>query len=255
MRRLFRHWNPTLSKILHRNARVVPPTIASGEGVYLIDSQGKRYFDGSGGAAVSCLGHGHPDVVAALHEQADRIAYAHTGFFTSEAAETLADMLIDSSPSMGRAYFVTGGSEAMEATLKLARQYFLERGDSGRRHFIARRQSYHGNTLGALAVGGNQWRRAQFEPLLVQTHHISPCYKYREMREDETEWEYGQRTANELKTQIEVLGPESVIAFIAEPVVGATAGALAAVPGYFARIREICDEYGILLILDEVMCG
>jgi adenosylmethionine-8-amino-7-oxononanoate aminotransferase len=150
---------------------------------------------------------------------------------------------------------VSGGSEAVEAAIKLARQYFLEIGQPERHHVIARRQSYHGNTLGALAAGGNEWRRAQFAPLLVPTTHISPCYAYRGQADDETPEQYGLRVANELETEIERLGPETVMAFVAEPVVGATSGAVPSVPGYFKRVREICDKYGVLLILDEVMCG
>ncbi|MEY8841372.1 aspartate aminotransferase family protein, partial [Cribrihabitans sp. XS_ASV171] len=148
-----------------------------------------------------------------------------------------------------------GGSEAVEAAIKLARQYYLEIGQPERRHLIARRQSYHGNTLGALAAGGNAWRRAQFDPLLIGVSHVAPCYEYAERAEGESLAEYGQRAANELEAEILRLGPETVMAFIAEPVVGATLGAVPAVEGYFARIREICDKYGVLLILDEVMCG
>jgi adenosylmethionine-8-amino-7-oxononanoate aminotransferase len=190
-----------------------------------------------------------------MKAQADKIAYAHTSFFTSDVAEELADFLIPRSPGMSKVYFVSGGSEAMEAALKLARQYFVERGETGRRHFIARKQSYHGNTLGALAVGGNEWRRTQFKPMLIETHHISPCYAYRGQLTTESEHDYGQRVANELEDKINQLGSDTVIGFIAEPMVGATSGAVAAVPGYFKRVREICDEHGILLIPDEVMCG
>jgi adenosylmethionine-8-amino-7-oxononanoate aminotransferase len=244
-----------VSNVLHRHTRADLPTAVGGDGVYLIDSQGKRYLDGSGGAAVSCIGHGNQEIIAAIKAQADKIAYAHTSFFTSEAAEELADFLIPRSSGMAKAYFVSGGSEAVEAALKLARQYFIERGETQRRHFIARRQSYHGNTLGALAVGGNRWRRAQFEPMLIEAHHIAPCYAYRDQSSDESTWDYGQRVANELEQKVSELGGDTVIAFIAEPVVGATVGAVPAVPGYFQRIRKICDRHGILLILDEVMCG
>jgi adenosylmethionine-8-amino-7-oxononanoate aminotransferase len=224
--------------------------------VYLYDTDGKQYFDGSGGAAVSCLGHGDPDVIAAIKAQLDEIAFAHTSFFTSDPAEKLADKLVSLAPKgIDRAYFVSGGSEAMEAALKLARQYFVEIDQPQRRHVIARRQSYHGNTLGALATGGNEWRRAPFAPLLVETTHISPCFEYRGKHEEESTLDYGLRVANELETEIQRLGEDSVIAFVAEPVVGATAGAIPAVDGYFKRIREICDQYGVLLILDEVMCG
>ncbi len=242
--------------IFGRSTKGQLPTAVAGDGCYLIDASGKRYFDGSGGAAVSCLGHSNAHVRAALHDQLDQLAFAHTGFFTSDAAEKLADRLVAAAPEgIDRVYLVSGGSEAVEAALKLARQYFMEIGQPERHRVIARRQSYHGNTLGALAAGGNEWRRAQFAPLLVETSHISPCYEYRERRDGESLEDYGQRSANELEAEIQRLGPESVMAFVAEPVVGATAGAVPAVAGYLKRIREICDQYGILLILDEVMCG
>jgi len=242
--------------VFGRSTRGRLPTAASGDGCYIVDASGKRYLDGSGGAAVSCLGHSDPDVRAALHAQLDRLAFAHTGFFTSEPAEALADMLIADAPAgIDRVFLVSGGSEAVEAAIKLARQYFLEIGQPQRHRVIARRQSYHGNTLGALSAGGNLWRRAQFAPLLTEVSHIAPCYEYRDRAEGESQWDYGQRVANELEAEIERLGPETVMAFIAEPVVGATAGAVPAVPGYLKRIREICDRHGVLLILDEVMCG
>jgi len=245
-----------MTHILHRALNRRFPVAVAGEGTTLVDVEGKRYLDASGGAAVSCLGHGHPDVRAAMHEQIDRLAYAHTSFFTTEVAETLADTLVEDAPQgIGHAYFVSGGSEAVEAALKMARQYFVEIGQPQRRHFIARRQSYHGNTLGALAVGGNEWRRRQFAPLLIEVAHVSPCYAYRECRADETPEAYGRRLVDELSQCIDTLGGENVIAFVAETVVGATAGALEPVPGYFRGIRELCDRHGILLILDEVMCG
>ena len=244
-----------MSHVLHRGSAPLPVAVG-GDRCHIVDATGKRYLDASGGAAVSCLGHGHPRVIAALQAQAATMAYAHTGFFTNEPMETLADLLIQDAPAgIDKVYFVSGGSEAMEAALKLARQYFVEIGQPERRHVIARRQSYHGNTLGALAAGGNEARRRQFAPLLIETHHIAPCYAYRDRREAESEEAYGQRVADELEAKILELGPETVIGFIAEPVVGATAGAVAAVPGYFKRIREICDRHGVLLILDEVMCG
>jgi adenosylmethionine-8-amino-7-oxononanoate aminotransferase len=245
-----------VTHLLHRSANADMPVATGGRGVEIFDRDGKSYIDASGGAAVSCLGHGHADVIAALHDQLDRLAYAHTGFFTSEPAEALADHLIAHAPEgLDRVYLVSGGSEAVEAALKMARQYFVEKGEPQRRHVISRRQSYHGNTLGALAAGGNAWRRAQFSPLLIETHHIAPCYAYRHRREGESDEAYGLRAAQELEDKIQELGEDTVIAFIAETVVGATAGAVPPVPGYFRRIREICDRYGVLLILDEVMCG
>jgi adenosylmethionine-8-amino-7-oxononanoate aminotransferase len=232
------------------------PVAVSGSGVEIIDADGKRYLDASGGAAVSCLGHGHPDVLAAMHKQLDALAYSHTAFFTTEAAERLADRLIEEAPAgLTHVYLVSGGSEAVEAALKMARQYFVEIGEPQRRHVIARRQSYHGNTLGALAVGGNAWRRAQFEPLLIKTHHIDACYPYRLKREGESDADYAARAAQALEDKILEIGADRVIAFMAETVVGATLGAVPPVGDYFKRIRAICDRYGVLLILDEVMCG
>ncbi|MES2383298.1 MAG: aspartate aminotransferase family protein [Pseudomonadota bacterium] len=242
--------------VFHRQLQRKPPVAVSGQGVYLTDAEGKRYIDASGGAAVSCLGHGHPDVLAAMHAQIDRLAYAHTSFFTTEVAEELAGKLIEHAPAgMSHAYFVSGGSEAMEAAMKMARQYFVEIGQPQRTHFIARRQSYHGNTLGALAIGGNQWRREPFAPLLIPATHVSPCYPYREQQAGETPEQYGLRLAKELEDAMVAQGADRVIAFVAETVGGATAGVLAPVPGYFRAVREVCDRYGVLLILDEVMCG
>jgi len=249
-----------MSHVFHRNSRTIPPVAVSGDGVYVTDAAGQRYLDASGGAAVSCLGHSHPAVIEAIKRQLDTLPFAHTGFFTNEPMERLADLLVDKARilpggDLDRVYFVSGGSEATEAAIKLARQYFLEIGEPRRHRVIARRQSYHGNTLGALAVGGNEWRRRQFEPLLIEVEHISPCYAYRDRHDGEDEEAYGRRVADELAEAIERLGPETVMAFIAEPVVGATAGAVPAVPGYLKRVREICDRHGVLLVLDEVMCG
>ena len=245
-----------MSHIFPRHTKANAPVAVSGSGVYLTDINGKQYLDASGGAAVSCLGHGDTEIIDAIKAQLDRMEFAHTGFFTSDAAESLADTLIENAPDgIERVYLVSGGSEAVEAAIKLARQYFLEIGQPSRHKVIARLQSYHGNTLGALAAGGNMWRREPFSPLMIDTTHISPCYQYRGQVDGESEFEYGQRVANELETEINRLGADQVMAFVAEPVVGATLGAVAAVDGYFKRIREICDQYGVLLILDEVMCG
>lgn len=244
------------SRILHRKMGPRPPVAVSGDGVILRDITGKEYIDASGGAAVSSLGHRHPDVLAAMRDQLDQLEYAHTAFFTTEAAEALAEDLVAHAPDgLDRVYLVSGGSEAMETALKLARQYFVETGEPGRTQFVARLQGYHGNTLGALSVSGNLLRRGPFEPILFKAHHIEPCFAYRYRRHDETDEEYGRRAADALERKLLEIGPGTVIGFIAETVVGATAGAVTAAPGYFTRIREICDRYGILLILDEVMSG
>ena len=245
-----------MTRLLHRSIHTPPRRAVSAQALRFTDSEGHQYIDASGGAAVSCLGHAHPDVIAALHAQLDRLAYAHTGFFTTDVAEELAETLIADAPDgLSHIYLLSGGSEAIEAALKMARQYFTETGQPQRRHIIARRQSYHGNTLGALATGGNEWRRAQFKPLLMEAHHIAPCFAYREQLEGEADTDYAARAAGELEAKILELGADTVAAFVAEPVVGATAGAVPAVGDYFKRIRAICDKYGVLLILDEVMCG
>jgi adenosylmethionine-8-amino-7-oxononanoate aminotransferase len=245
------------SRVMHRSLRATPPKAVGGEGVWLIAENGHRVLDASGGAAVSCLGHQHPRVLAAMEKQAAKLAYAHTGFFTSEPAEELAERLVGHEPGgLAYVYYVSGGSEAVEASIKIARQYFIERGEPQRAHFIARRQSYHGNTLGALAAGGNAWRREPYAPLLSGAFsHVTPAFAYHEKRDDESEAGFVGRLAAELEAEFQRLGPDKVAAFIAEPVVGATAGCVTAPEGYFRAVRDICNRHGALLILDEVMCG
>jgi len=245
------------SHIFHRNANHTPPRAARGEGVWIIGQDGQRWLDACGGAAVSCLGHGDPDVVAAISAQAGALAYAHTSFFTTDAAEDLADLLIEDAPvGLSRVYFVCDGSEAIETALKMAHQYHRERGEPTRQHVIARHQSYHGNTLGALSAGGNAGRRAVYGGLMLpNTSHVDPCWAYRFQAPDESDHAYGARAAATLEAEILRLGPENVSCFLAETVVGATLGCVPPAPGYFKAVREICDRYGVLLILDEVMCG
>jgi len=246
-----------MSRILHRSLRKEPMLAISGKGLLAQGAEGPPVIDASGGAAVACIGHGDERVVRAITEQARNLAYAHTVFFTCEAAEQLADLLVGDMPGgLSHAYFVSSGSEAMEAALKLARQYFLEIGQPGRSRFIARRQSYHGNTLGALGLGGNMARREPYEPILAGCFsHVSPCFSYREQGPGESDAEYVARLAAELEAEFQRLGPDKVAAFVAETVVGATAGCVTALPGYFRAMREVCDRHGALLILDEVMCG
>jgi len=246
-----------MSHLVHRNLKVAPPIAVSGEGIWLRESTGHAVIDGSGGAAVACLGHGHPHVLDAMRAQLGQLTYAHTALFSCESAERLADMLVGHAPGgLTHAYFVSSGSEGMEAALKMARQYFVERGEMQRTRYIARRQSYHGNTLGALAAGGNAMRRAPYAPILSDAFsHVSPCYSYRDRADDESDADYVQRLADELEAEFQRLGPQNVIAFCAETVVGATLGCVAALPGYFPKMREICDRHGALLILDEVMSG
>jgi adenosylmethionine-8-amino-7-oxononanoate aminotransferase len=245
-----------MSRVLHRSG-AIPPVAVSGEGIWLRTADGRAIIDASGGAAVAALGHGNKRVAEAIARQAATMAYAHTGTFSNEPAEDLAEILLADEPGgLTRAWFCSSGSEGNEAALKLARQYFLEVGQPGRVRTIARRQSYHGTTLGALAAGGNMMRREYYEPILSQAHSlVSPCFGYRFKLDGETDATYLERLSDELEAEFQRVGPETVTAFLAEPVVGATTGCVVAIPGYFKRVREICDRHGALLILDEVMCG
>lgn len=245
-----------MTTVIHRNLRKELPVAVSGEGPYVVDSNGKRYIDGSGGSAVTCLGYSHPTVIAAVRDQIARLPYVHSSFFTTEPLEELGDLLTAWAPaSMRHAYFVNSGSEAVEAALMMARQYFVERGEPQRHVVIGRRNAYHGMTLGSLAAGESAVRRVPYEPMLMDVTHISPCFAYRDKRTDESEEAYGLRVADELEEALQRLGPQTVLAFIVETMIGSTNGAVPAVPGYFSRVREICDAHGVLLILDEVLCG
>ena len=246
-----------MSRLLHRSLHAESPIAVGGDGIYLHAADGRRIIDGSGGAAVACLGHGNRRVRDAIAAQLDKVAYVHTAIFSNQAAEELADMLVGHSPGgLTHAYLASSGSEGMEAAIKLARQYFLEIGQPHRSKIIARRGSYHGNTLGALSAGGNAARRAPYAPLLSPAFsHVSPAFAYRFQNDDESEAQFTARLAAELEAEFQRLGPDNVIAFAAEPVVGATTGCVAAPAGYFRAVRDICDRHGALLILDEVMCG
>lgn len=246
-----------MSRIIQRSLTSVPERAVRGDGIRLYLSNGQTVIDGSGGAAVACIGHGNQRVAAAMAAQAGRVAYAHTGFFSSEPAEALADILLEDEPGgLTHAFFVSSGSEAMEAAIKLARQYFVEIGQPGRVNFIGRRLSYHGTTLGALAAGGHVARRALYEPVLSPAFSkVSPCFAYHYQAPEESDAQYVARLAAELEAEFQRVGPGTVAAFCAETVVGAATGCVTAVPGYFAAIRAVCDRHGALLILDEVMCG
>ena len=247
---------PPTSRVLHRSG-AIPPVAVRGEGVYLHTADGRAIIDASGGAAVAALGHGNRRVAEAIGQQAATMAYSHTGTFSNQPAEELAEILLANEPGgLTRAWFCSSGSEGNEAALKLARQYFIEIGQPQRVRTIARRQSYHGTTLGALAAGGNMMRRALYEPMLSPAHSlVSPCFAYRFKPDGMSDAQYVDMLADELEAEFQRVGPDTVTAFLAEPVVGATTGCVAAPSGYFRRVRDICDRHGALLILDEVMCG
>ncbi len=246
-----------MSRILHRSLHADPPMAVGGSGMFIRDDRGRNIIDGSGGAAVACLGHGNARVAAAIADQLSKVAYVHTGLFSNLAAEALADELLDGEPGgLTHTFLVSSGSEAMEAAIKLSRQYFLEIGQPRRTRYIARRQGYHGNTLGALSAGGNMMRRDPYAPLLSDAFsHVSPAFAYRFGRDDESEAQYVVRLVDELEAEFQRLGPRNVVAFCAETVVGATTGCTPAPTGYFREVRKLCDRHGALLILDEVMCG
>lgn len=245
-----------MSSVFYRNPQQDYPRGLRGEGVYLYDTDGRQYLDGSGGAAVSCLGHWHPYVVAAIKRQVEELAYAHTAFFTNDPQERLAKHLAARFGEDGvRVYFLSGGSEANETAIKLVRQYWLAKGRDDKHMVVSRHQSYHGNTLGALSLSGSPARRAIFAPLLHNWPMIAPCYSYRHQLENETDDDYGTRAANALEEAILEHGADNIAAFAAETVVGATLGAVPPVGDYLKKIRDICDRHDVLLILDEIMAG
>jgi adenosylmethionine-8-amino-7-oxononanoate aminotransferase len=246
-----------MTDLIQRQFDQILPIAVRGDGPYIYDKVGKRYLDACGGAAVSCLGHNNIIVKKSISNQLELLPYAHSSFFTTEPAEELASMLSALTPNpLNWVYLVSGGSEAVESGLKIARQYHYDRGHNKKSNIIARKQSYHGNTLGALAAGENIPRKKPYELILSNSvHHISPCHYWRWGEDGETEDDYGLRVANELEEKIIELGADNVSTFIAETIVGATMGAVPAVNNYFKRIRAICDKYDVIMILDEVMCG
>jgi len=244
-----------MSHVIYKVLDSTPIEAVGGDGVWLQAGDGKRYLDACGGVAVSSLGHGHPRVVDAIAREARRIAWAHAGTYTTAVAEELAELLAEQSGGLPHVQFLSGGSEAMELTLKATYQYHWERGEPSRTIFISRRQSYHGSTLATLAITGNAQRRAMFDPLLGEPHFVSPCYAYRDQARGESEEAYAERLACELEQRILELGPQNVAGFVAETVVGSTSGAVPPVATYLRRVKAVCERYGVLLILDEVMAG
>ena len=244
-----------MSKVIYKNLNSSPILAVGGSGVWLEDATGKRYLDTCGGVAVSSLGHGHPRIAAALEREAKKLAWAHAGSFTTAAAEELAERLVAASGGLARAQFLSGGSEVMELAMKIAYQYQCERGLPDKSVFISRQQSYHGSTLGTLSISGNPQRQSVFGRLFAPAEFVSPCYAYRDQQPDESQEQYATRLADELDARIRSLGSENVAAFFAETVVGSTNGAVPAVPGYFRKIKAVCERHDVLLILDEVMAG
>ncbi|GMK57187.1 hypothetical protein CspeluHIS016_0400210 [Cutaneotrichosporon spelunceum] len=242
------------SRVLHRSLGVGMPMATHALGNYLYMSDGSRVLDASGGAAVVSVGHGVPEITTAVSKQVSTLPYVSSAVFALEPAEELARKMC-AEAGMARAIFLSGGSEAVESAIKLCRQYHIENGEPDRVNFIAREISYHGNTLGALALGRHNRRRAPYLPLLADTYHaVSPCNAWR-FKHDESDSAYVARLAAELDAKIRELGPGTVAAFFAEPVVGAAAGCVPFVPGYLVAMKAVCEAHGVLFCLDEIMCG
>lgn len=245
------------SHVFHRSQRKEPASIVSGQGITFTLASGKTMLDASAGPAVACLGHNQPTVIDAVMRQMQGISYAYSMGYTTNAAEELAASLLADRPGgLAKAIFVNSGSEATDAALKLASQYWIEKGQPQRVNFIARKQSYHGNTLGALSVSGHSSRREYYQDWMSRNvTFVDPCYAYRAKRRGESDQQYVARLKKQFEDEIIALEPETVAAFIAETIPGTTLGCVPAAPGYFIAMREVCDKYGILLILDEIMCG
>jgi adenosylmethionine-8-amino-7-oxononanoate aminotransferase len=242
--------------VFYRNLKKTYPMADRAEGIHIWDTKGKRYIDGSGGACVVSIGHGVPEILEAMQAQFERVPFVHSSQFTNPGACELGDLLYQMAPheSLSRTYFLSGGSEAVESAVKLVRQYWREAGQPDKYKVISRWSSFHGNTTGALALGGHTARRRHYMPIFQHTPHIEPAYCYRCSFKEIPET-CDLQCADELERCLKHEGPESVAAFIAEPVVGATAGAVVPRDGYWQRIRQICDQYDVKLIADEVMTG
>jgi adenosylmethionine-8-amino-7-oxononanoate aminotransferase len=245
------------SSVLHASLSIDPPRIVRAQGHYLYTSTGTAIYDASNGAAVSCIGHNHPRVKRAMQAQLDAVEYCFAPHFTTPAYENLAKFLVDSTNGHLQKVFVTGsGSEAVEAAIKMARQYYVEKGEPERTRFIARDRSYHGNTLGALDISGHKARRTIYEPMLGgNTSHVSPYYPYRDLQQGESTEHYVERLVQELEDEFQRVGPQTVCGVVFETMAGLTLGAVASEPGYLKKMKEVCERHGALFILDEVFAG
>lgn len=267
--------------VLHRSLVERPHKVCNAAGSYLSLEDGRKVLDACGGAAVAIIGHGNKDVTAETVAQMDQVSYVHTGSYTTDSAEKLAQCLLDKQKcafdhGLVKAFFVGSGSEANDAAMKYARQYWFEQGQDQRRFYVSRKQGYHGYTIGAMSISSNLSRKRPFQDtLLPHVSFVSAAYAYQYQREDETEEEYASRLVKEVEDHFLDLGPDNVISFryamewlrtpdlkpranigaSAETVVGATSGCVPAPKGYFRGVRAVCDRYGILLHLDEIMCG
>ncbi|KAK1542089.1 aminotransferase class-III [Colletotrichum paranaense] len=244
-------------RLMHRSLIQHPSMVESASGIYLNLANGKRVIDACGGAAVALIGHANEEVIQAISDQARKVSYVHTQAYTTQPAEELADLILDGNPhGLEKAFFVCSGSEAVESALKLARQYHFENGQPQRKHFIGRKQAYHGNTMATMSISTVASRKVPYEGFSYpHVSYVSPAYPYQYQRADETEDEFTARLLAEIEDEFQRIGPDNVIAFVAETMVGATAGCVAPPVGYIAGARQICDKHGALLILDEVMCG
>ncbi|KAK6204360.1 pyridoxal phosphate-dependent transferase [Scheffersomyces amazonensis] len=245
------------SSLLHRSLTAAPAIVTKTSGPYLYLSNGEKILDGCGGAAVISVGHSNPEVVKAVSDQLSQVSYIHTSDYTTSVSEKLANKLLEKyQDKLSKVYFVNSGSEANEAAVKLATQYFFEQGKTSKSHFISRNQSYHGNCLAGLSLSGFPARRVPYEQIISDIFHkVDPAYEYRYKHKAETTEEYVKRLADQLEQEILQIGPENVAGFFAETVVGATTGCVTAPKGYFKAIQKVCQKYDVLLILDEIMCG
>ncbi|CAH0000077.1 unnamed protein product [Clonostachys byssicola] len=247
--------------LLHRSLLEKPHKVIRASGSYLYLEDGRRILDACGGAAVAIIGHGNDEVAQAALDQMRQVSYVHTLSYTTDSAENLARSILNSDDSgfdhgLVKAFFVGSGSEANDAAMKCARQYWYEKGQSQRRYFVSREQGYHGNTIGAMSVSTMVGRKVPYQDILLpHVSHVSAADIYHGLKDGETEKEFTQRLIAEIEEEFLRLGPENIISFMAETVVGAASGTMTAPKGYWSAVRDLCNKYGILLHLDEIMCG